>query len=107
LSLGNGIDIFIFPLAVYLATKIEAVKNRGLSDLRISHDFEDVVYLFDNCTNIRELIDASDPEVRKYLSNELKMLRDIPVFEEAVLYCMPYGSQNDRISEIINVISSI
>ncbi len=45
----DKIKINLLPLIYYLATKIDAVFGRGLPDLRLSHDFEDIVYLFDNC----------------------------------------------------------
>ena len=106
-KLTDDTDIFIFPLMIYMASKIEAVKDRGISDLRISHDFEDIVYLFDNCKKIIEDYSAADENIRSYLSREFSNLMQQPVFKEAVLYALPYGSQEDRAAEILEKIKYI
>ena len=54
--LQNDTEIFIFPTPYYLGTKFEAVLSRGGDDLRTSHDFEDIIYILDNVTNIVEQI---------------------------------------------------
>jgi len=41
-TLPDGVQIFVFPVEYYLATKFEALKGRGGTDLRLSHDFEDI-----------------------------------------------------------------
>lgn len=107
ITLPNGIDIFIFPLMIYMASKMEAVKDRGLSDLRVSHDFEDIIYLFDNCGKIIEKYVAADENIRIYLAKEFSNLMKLSVFKEAVLYALPYGSQKDRITEILKKIEYI
>ncbi len=106
-SLGNGIEIFVFPLMIYMSAKMEAVKDRGLQDLRFSHDFEDIIYLFDNCSKIKELFSISDKEIREYLSKEFSSLKNMTVFKEAILYALPYGSQEERIAEIMENIDYI
>ncbi|QJP34329.1 hypothetical protein F0365_07930 [Nonlabens sp. Ci31] len=42
-----GVEIAVLPVSLFLATKWEAFKSRG-SDPRYSHDFEDIIYVFDN-----------------------------------------------------------
>jgi len=105
--LNNRIDIYIFPLMIYVATKLEAVKDRGLHDLRVSHDFEDIVYLFDNYNDIKVLFDGSDKELKLYLSKEFINLKKMSVFKEAVLYALPYGSDEERVEEIMRKIDAI
>lgn len=105
--LSNGTEIFVFPLMIYMATKIEAVKDRGLPDLRFSHDFEDIVYLFDNCDRIKELYDSADEDVKNYLSKEFSNLESMSVFREALFYALPYGSQEERVAEIFMKIEDI
>tara|TARA_R110002111_G_scaffold260526_1_gene331937 strand:- start:334 stop:1023 length:690 start_codon:yes stop_codon:yes gene_type:complete len=43
----DNIEISILPVVIFLATKWEAFKSRG-SDPRLSHDFEDIIYVLDN-----------------------------------------------------------
>ena len=46
-TLPDRTEVFVFPTQYYLAAKFEAHKSRGGNDLRQSHDFEDIVYIFD------------------------------------------------------------
>lgn len=51
-TLPDGTEIFVFSPEYYLAAKFEAHKSRGGEDLRQSHDFEDIIYILDNCPEI-------------------------------------------------------
>lgn len=51
-----GTEISVLPVSIFLATKWEAFKDRG-SDPRLSHDFEDIIYVLDN--NIALLEDCN------------------------------------------------
>ncbi|MEX2411165.1 MAG: hypothetical protein WD607_07295 [Candidatus Paceibacterota bacterium] len=66
-TLSNGTEIFVFPAAYYLAAKFEAHKRRGGTDLRQSHDFEDIIYILDNCSELLDNIKASKETVKTYL----------------------------------------
>jgi hypothetical protein len=48
-TLPDRTAIYIFPVEYYVATKLEALNSRGGSDIRGSHDWEDIVYVLDNC----------------------------------------------------------
>lgn len=54
------------PVSLFIATKWEAFKNRG-SDPRISHDFEDIIYVLDNNLNLVEDVKKSDKDVKLFL----------------------------------------
>ena len=45
LSVGAGVTINLLDTPYFLATKLAALRNRGLGDLRMSSDFEDIVYI--------------------------------------------------------------
>lgn len=78
--LPMGEEVYILPLSLFLATKVEAFKTRGKSDPRFSKDLEDIVTV---------LLDARDFEsvfqyepVLPYLRSELKsMLSDDNIIE--------------------------
>lgn len=57
--------IKILPIDYFLATKWEAFKNRG-DDPRMSHDFEDIIYIIDNRSNILDDIARADIEVQSF-----------------------------------------
>lgn len=66
-------EIMILPVSLFLATKWEAFKSRG-GGPRMSHDFEDIIYIFDNNLNIIEDTINADKDVKEFLK---KMSREI------------------------------
>ena len=73
-TLPDGNEIFAFPPEYYIASKFEAHNDRGGDDLRQSHDFEDIIYILDNCTSILEDIRNADEDVKNYLKAECESL---------------------------------
>ncbi|PCI97559.1 MAG: hypothetical protein COB15_07580 [Flavobacteriales bacterium] len=59
-------EIKILPVSLFLATKWEAYNNRG-SDPRMSHDFEDIIYVIDNNVDLIEDVIKADKNVQDYL----------------------------------------
>lgn len=76
----NTVKIFAPPY--FIASKLEAFKNRGNNDGRQSADFEDIVYVLENRRVIWEEMNAADEKLRSYLLMEFKTLRKNPYIEE-------------------------
>lgn len=109
-TLYNGTDVFVFPPEYYLAAKFEAHNSRGGSDLRQSHDFEDIVYILDNCSGILDNISVSKTGVKEYLKNECRKLLENPDITEGVETALPYGSgeeSSDILAMLIRDIAEI
>ncbi|MEZ4847234.1 MAG: nucleotidyl transferase AbiEii/AbiGii toxin family protein [Bacteroidia bacterium] len=70
-----GEEIQIFSAPVYLATKFEAFNGRG-NDYRMSHDFEDIIYVLDNRSTIVEEIARSDLDVKEFIQTQLVKIKD-------------------------------
>lgn len=51
----------------FIATKIEAFKSRGGNDGRMSHDFEDMVYVMENRASLWDEIANADVRLKVYL----------------------------------------
>jgi predicted nucleotidyltransferase len=88
---ANAIDyaiddmvIKIFSLPYFIASKMEAFKGRGGKDYRFSSDFEDIVYILENCSYCFEHLKESEPGVKQYLRKEFKEMLANPGFEEGV-----------------------
>ena len=67
------VEIKILPVSIFLATKWEAYKNRG-GDPRMSHDFEDIIYIINNNVNLVDDIVQTNKKVQDFLkemSNEI------------------------------------
>ena len=84
IELPEGITINILPSVYFLATKIEAFKDRGKNDFYGSHDFEDIIYLLDNRTTIVKEIVESEEEVKKYIKSELTAIKNHPQADEII-----------------------
>jgi hypothetical protein len=76
ITLEDGTTINILPSPYFLATKLEAFKDRGKNDFYGSHDFEDIIYLIDNRTTIVEEILTADEEIRQYIKDELTLIKN-------------------------------
>lgn len=103
-TLPDGTDIFIFSAPYYLGAKFEAMLSRGGRDLRISHDFEDIIYILDNTTDIAEQITNVDEPLRNYLSSQFKELLANSNIEEAIECVLPYGADG-RVKYIMEILN--
>lgn len=81
-ELEDGTIINILPSPYFLATKLEAFKDRGQNNFYGSHDFEDIIYLIDNRTTIVEEILAADEDIREYIKTELSTIKNHKQAEE-------------------------
>lgn len=82
IQLSEGININVLPSPYFLATKLEAFKDRGKSDFYGSHDYEDIIYLLDNRTTIVEEILAAENNVKEYIKTELTTIKNHPQADE-------------------------
>ncbi len=75
-TLPSGLAINILPLAYFLATKLEASKDRGQGDYWNDHDIEDIITVIDGNDNIEEILAAPDL-VKGFISESFRtLLRD-------------------------------
>ncbi|MDA3954969.1 MAG: hypothetical protein PF485_15085 [Bacteroidales bacterium] len=105
--LPDGTNIFVFTPEYYLAAKLEAHKDRGGNDLRQSHDFEDIIYILENCTDLLENIGASNTSVKAYLKTEFTNLLENDNITEGIESALPYGSDSDSTEIIEDLMRSI
>lgn len=69
----NSQKIRVYSPAVFLATKLEAFKNRGV-DYRTSHDIEDVLYIIENNSGIVLDISKAHKDVRTFIKEQFTLL---------------------------------
>ncbi len=109
-TLPNGTELFVFAPEYYLAAKFEAHKGRGGNDLRQSHDFEDIIYILDNCSELLKSVISANASVKTYLIEECNSLLANKGLTEGIESALPYGSglgSTDIILELIQNISEI
>jgi len=106
-TLPDGIKISVFTMPYYLAAKFEAHRNRGGADLRQSRDFEDIIYILDNSTELLQKIGKAKKDLKIYLKKECKSLLDNHNLMEGVETALPYGSGDGRTRIIEDIIKNI
>lgn len=106
-TLPDETEVFVFPPAYYLAAKLEAHNGRGGNDLRQSHDFEDIIYILDNCPDIFNNIHSSNQSVKSYLKDECAALLKNESLTEGIESTLPYGSSEESTDLIMELIQSI
>lgn len=103
----DDMTIHILPLPYYMASKLEAFYDRGILDPRTSHDFEDIVYLFNYTSDLRVQIQTADDELKQYLIDRFADIIADPVKQEAILGCLYHENQSVRFSKIIRLLNEI
>lgn len=83
------------------------MNDRGGTDLRISSDFEDIIYVLDNRVELIQDLENAANDVFDFLRFEcLKLLSRKTIFEE-IACVMPYNSDDDRIGFVFDRIKQI
>ena len=83
----------IFPVAYFIASKLEAFKSRGKNDGRTSSDFEDIVFVLNNRNTIWKELQESDEIAKQFLTNEFSKLLSGNYIDEWIAVHLDY---NDR-----------
>jgi predicted nucleotidyltransferase len=84
-DLGEGCSARVVTPPLFLATKLEAFKDRGKGDYLASHDLEDIVTLVDGRAAIVDEVAAENAEIRKFVAGEFAMIVEHPDFHDALL----------------------
>jgi predicted nucleotidyltransferase len=72
----------IFSPPYFIASKLEAFRNRGKDDGRTSADFEDIVYVLENRSSIWSEMKQTGGDLRHFLIDQFKQLHQNPYIEE-------------------------
>jgi len=106
--LPNGTAIYIFSIEYYLATKFEALNSRGGTDIRGSHDWEDIVYIMNNCAKLTEIIKKCPNSLLiKYLQSQYYKLMKNKNIHEIIFSVLPYNSEEENINYIFQIMNEI
>lgn len=95
LELEPGLQVRILSVAYFLASKFEAYNDRSAGEPRTSKDFEDIVYVLDNHTNLVNEIITAPGEVKTFLTERFNELLSDEM-EEAVLSHLDPLTQAER-----------
>ena len=108
ITLPNGTSIFILPAEYYLATKLEAMHSRGGTDIRSSHDWEDIVYILNNCGKfLQNFQQCNNMKLVDYLKENFCNLLNNNNINEIIYSALPYNSEEENINEILDLMNKI
>jgi hypothetical protein len=107
-TLPAGTKIFILPVEYYVATKFEAMNSRGGTDIRGSHDWEDIVYILDNNGHfIVNFKRCSNLILVEYLKSNFSNLLNEKNIREIIYSALSYGAEEEHIDKIFETLKEI
>jgi predicted nucleotidyltransferase len=69
--LPSGLQLRHLSAPYFMATKLEAFKDRGNNDVYLSHDLEDVIAVVDGREELIHELTAARPDVRDFVAQTL------------------------------------
>lgn len=103
----NESKIQVLPLSYFLATKFAAYNSRGKDNPVTSHDFEDIVYILDNCLDIQEQLTDLPDDVKRYLKEEFEKILNDGAKKEAIEGNIAYDNRSNRLKRILGSIETV
>lgn len=100
-------NVQILPLPYFLATKFAAYNSRGNNNPVTSHDFEDIVFILDNCLDIQQQLSILPAYVEPYLMEEFGKILTDDAKKEAIEGNVAYDNRNSRVERILKSIEAI
>jgi hypothetical protein len=97
----------ILPLPYFLASKFTAFEGRGSQEPRTSHDLEDIIYVFDNRTDIVEQLTAAPEDVKPYLIAQFQNIVSNRQMQEAIFGNLYFETREVRYKRLMNGIRRI
>ena len=83
-TLAGGLQLRHLSAPHFLATKFEAFKDRGQSDVYLSHDLEDIMTVMEGRSSVAKEMATAHAAVRKYVGESVATLLDMPTFHNAL-----------------------
>lgn len=106
-KLDSETIIKIFSPEYFIASKLEAFKSRGGNDYRTSTDFEDIVYVLDNCEAIEKYLLTDDKKLKDYFSIEFTKLLTDENLEEGIYAHLTPRFAAMKSQNILNLLQSV
>ncbi|MCX6162299.1 MAG: hypothetical protein NTV87_13325 [Ignavibacteriae bacterium] len=103
----DGLEIKIFSSVYYLASKLDAFWDRGRSDIRLSTDFEDIIFILDSRKEIVSEIKDAEASVKNYIKEKFKYLINHANISEGIICVLPVDSNISRVNFIKDLITEI
>lgn len=110
-TLPSGYSIKLISAPAFVATKLEAFKDRGANDYMASHDLEDIITIIDGRVTLLDEARATPLGLRQYLAREMQALIGAPDFLDALPGHLPGDAASQaklpRLIERLHLLSRI
>lgn len=83
-GLSNDLKIRVASASYFLATKLEAFKERGNNDFYASHDLEDVISVIDGRSEIVKEVQNESSDLKNYLGFSFSTMIKNSAFQQAL-----------------------
>ncbi len=100
-NLNDTKIIKVISAPYFLATKLEAFKDRGKQDFLLSHDLEDIIAVIDGRPEIVGDVSNTAHNLREYLSTEFNTLINNFLFMQALPGHLNYSSESEERKKIV------
>lgn len=100
-KINDSINIKIISAPYFLATKLEAFKERGKQDFLLSHDLEDIISLIDGRPEIINDVSLVSDGLKQYLSSEFSSFFNNHEFIQALPGHLNYSSELESRKKIV------
>ena len=99
-NVGINSRIRILSVPYFIACKLEALFDRGMADLRLSKDLEDIVFLLNN--RVTPTI-KNNQALTEYISHRVSILLTKPELREAIFCVLPFGENEPQyVNQIVS-----
>lgn len=106
--LPSKLEIKIFSFPYFLASKIEAFKDRGKGDFFGSRDFEDIVTVLEGRASLRTDFSDVQNDLRVYLQNWFQERLSSADFIQGLSYHLASGkSEPDNTRRLLDILKNI
>jgi predicted nucleotidyltransferase len=79
-TLQSGLQLRHLSAPYFMATKLEAFKDRGNNDVYLSHDLEDVISVVDGRDELTDELKSAPADVRSFVASTFRELLQHPDF---------------------------
>lgn len=106
-GLPKGTEIRIFTVPYFLASKIEAFRNRGNLDYMGSPDIEDIITILDGTKDVSEEAVVATVDVKDFLGEAFAGFLKDEDFLDAIEGHLPLMSRPGGVTRIVGVLKKI
>ena len=106
-NIDEKISLKIFSPEYFIASKLDALFDRGINDFRLSKDFEDIIFIVNSRNELFKEITLSEETVKTFIIEKFKFILNSPDTNEGIIAVSPRDIGVDRINFIKNTIEKI